>query len=137
VPEGRTSATKGFKIEGSLVIRLLNVLASNIRIIDRETGKKATYQQKKEFADEFNLTEAIRIEDLQKMVEHINICNRQRYRKKHGTEPPCEYLELKVNEYIFKEILETTCPKCGMVISYYDVPQKLRCPKCGNEAVVR
>lgn len=134
----RIPATKAFEIRNLKVVRILNLLASNVYIKYRDTGGKLEYKKKKEIDNLCEIAEEIRTEDVLKMVEHLNICNRQIYREKNKTDPPCDYIEMKVNNFIFKEIREIKCPKCNKKVKYYDIegPKKIKCPFCGNEGIV-
>jgi hypothetical protein len=141
--ERRTSATNALTsvVQGSsvLAIRIFNILATNIHIVDKSTGKKIGFVHKKKIDKEFEFSEAIRTEDIKAIVEHINQCNRHAYRLRYGKEPINDYIEMKINEDYFAEMMSVACPNCGLLIKYKssNVPIRVVCSRCGKKGVIR
>lgn len=140
----RTSATKGFTsaIDGNsmIAVRIINIMAENFHINDKlRNGKKIGYKIKQGIDKEFEFTEAMRTDDLKAIVENINQCNRHSYRMKFGKEPPCNYIEMKVNDNYFDEMMSIQCPACGHILQYKDSdrPMRVKCPSCGKEGIIR
>lgn len=136
----RIPTTKGFAsiVENNsmLAVRIINPRATNIHIIDKRGKRKFTTHDKRTFDRMFEVSEAIRTDDIRSIVEHVNQCNRHSYRMKFGREPPNDYIELKIHDDYFAETLKAKCPRCSEIFEYANGQKRIKCPNCGTEGSI-
>jgi len=133
----RIPSTRGFasiiEDKSMIAVRIFNLRATNIHIVDKGARRNFDAGDKKKFDKMFEISEAIRTDDIRSIVEHINQCNRHSYRMKFGKEPPNDHIEIKVHEDYFAKPLKARCPKCGDVFEYANGQKRVKCPNCGAE----